>query len=109
MPHSFPLSSFLSVRATSRSFNIQRALLLAHPHWSHPQLYYQYGEWMHRLLVETIGAPRRNIPSTRGTAQHTTTAVMACNCDTLVVLDSHQVFTASLSLSFCVCVVCRVQ
>ncbi|ELR11746.1 uncharacterized protein ACA1_361880, partial [Acanthamoeba castellanii str. Neff] len=36
------------------------------------ELYYQYGEWIHRLLVETIGAPRRNIPSTRvisGTGQ----------------------------------------
>lgn len=29
------------------------------------EMYYQYGPWVHRLVVETIGAPRRNIPSIR--------------------------------------------
>ncbi len=35
------------------------------------ELFYLYGDhycWAHRLTVEAIGAPRRNIPSTRGTS-----------------------------------------
>ncbi len=52
------------------------------------ELFYLYGDrycWAHRLTVEAIGAPRRNIPSTRGTS--------------LILLFFHPLLSLSLTLT----------